>query len=218
MARSPSRAPRLNPDDFAGALAVGNKYKKGIATRDRVLAEAIDLFHAKGYTNASIRQLITKVGKSSSVIYNHFADKEDILFMIMRRTGEKTLGLLADVRRRHAGDPEEALRAMIRAMLHFVEHPSMVKEIAIFQNEAYHLPKKRRAIINRQYLGIVHAFEEAVAAFQRPRRRKGPGTTVAAFNVLATINWFYLWYRPKGPLGVDAIADEVTGFIFHGLA
>ncbi len=207
----------INPDDFALGLDEDNKYKKGIETRDRIFSEAIKLFHEQGFANTSIRQLINRVGRSSSVVYNHFQDKEDILFMITRRTGEKTLGMLAEIKRLNE-EPEACLKAMIGAMIHFVDHPSMVKEIAIFNNEAHHLPAKRRKIINQQYLGIVRDFEDVLAQIGKKKKgKKRVNDKVAAFSILSSINWFYLWYRKDGELSLEAIGDEIIRFIFHGL-
>ena len=67
-------------DGTVGAGGDGNKYKKGLETREKILAEACELFDNPGYANSSIRRLIRNIGKSSSVIYSHFADKEEILF------------------------------------------------------------------------------------------------------------------------------------------
>ena len=207
----------INPDDFALGLDEDNKYKKGIETRDRIFSEAIKLFHEQGFANTSIRQLINRVGRSSSVVYNHFRDKEDILFMITRRTGEKTLGMLAEIKRLNE-EPEACLKAMIGAMIHFVDHPSMVKEIAIFNNEAHHLPAKRRKIINQQYLGIVRDFEDVLAQIGKKKKgKKRVNDKVTAFSILSSINWFYLWYRKDGELSLEAIGDEIIRFIFHGL-
>lgn len=193
-----------------------NKYRKGIATREQIYAVAIDMFFEKGFSDTSIRQLINKLGKSSSVIYNHFADKEDILFKITCRTGEKTLGMLSGIREQNS-DPEKCLKAMIAAMIHLVSHPSMVKEIAIFRNESHHLPTRKQKIINHQHLGIVHQFEEVLIQIAKERRSGGVNSKVAAFSILSVINWFYLWYDKNGKMPLDAICDEITRFIFHGL-
>lgn len=217
MKRTPLAAqPPIDIDDYAADVDDGNKYKKGIETRDQIFSEATDLFYEKGYADTSIRQLINKVGKSSSVIYNHFADKEDILFIITRRTGEKTLAMLAKIRQRHS-DPEACLKAMVAAMVHLVSHPSMVKEIAIFRNEAHHLPARKRKIISQQHLGIVHQFEDVVVQIAKKSGRGTVNSKVAAFNILAIINWFYMWYQKEGKLSCDAICDEILQFIFHGI-
>ncbi len=208
--------PALNLDEYGNGINDANKYKKGIETRDHILAKAIDLFYEKGFADTSIRHLISKIGKSSSVIYNHFVDKEDILFTITRRTGEKTLYMLAEIRQ-HNSDPEDCLKAMITAMINLVSHPSMVKEIAIFRNESHYLPTKRRNIINRQHLDIVHEFENVLAQIAKKRGRRNINDKVAAFSILAMINWFYVWYRRDGKMSHEEICDQILQFIFHGL-
>jgi AcrR family transcriptional regulator len=200
---------------FAPEPGDDSKYRKGIATREQIFAVAIDMFFEKGFSDTSIRQLINKLGKSSSVIYNHFADKEDILFKITCRTGEKTLAMLSAVREQNS-DPEACLKAMITSMIHLVSHPSMVKEIAIFRNESHHLPTRKQKIINHQHLGIVHQFEGVLIQMAK-ERRSGVNSKVAAFSILSVINWFYLWYDKNGKMSLDAICDEIIRFIFRGL-
>lgn len=217
MTRHQSAPPPVRgSEDYGSGIDDSNKYRKGIETRDHILSKAIELFFEKGFADTSIRHLISKIGKSSSVIYNHFTDKEDILFIITRSTGDKTLHMLADIRQQNK-DPEACLKAMITAMVHLVSQPGMVKEIAIFRNESHHLPTKKRNIISRQHLDIVHEFESVLTQISKKRGRKNVNSKIAAFSILAMINWFYVWYRRDGKMSYDEICDELLQFVFHGL-
>jgi len=48
--------------------------------RARILAEAEDLFSRKGFSDATISEIAQAAGVADSVIYQHFINKEDLLF------------------------------------------------------------------------------------------------------------------------------------------
>jgi AcrR family transcriptional regulator len=56
-------------------------------TRERILAEALDLFAQSGYGGASMRELARRVGVRESSLYNHFAGKAAILEAIVNEHG-----------------------------------------------------------------------------------------------------------------------------------
>lgn len=203
-------------DEAAYAHGEGNKYKKGLETREKILAEACELFDEQGFAKTSIRRLIKNVGKSSSVVYNHFADKEDILFVITHGTGVKVVGLLSDIMAEQ-DDPNTCLKMMIAEMLFLMEQKRLKMEISIFNNEAHHLPETRRKMVAEQHLEVVHLFEQAVRAINKNKDSKPVNDKIAAYNILAAINWVYVWYRDDGPLTLKEISEDVIRFVFHGL-
>ncbi|MFA5707051.1 TetR/AcrR family transcriptional regulator [Mycolicibacterium sp.] len=84
----------------------------------RILESAMELFASHGYTATGIRDIARAAGISSSVLYNHFDSKEEILVGIMR-DGFETL----TQRARHAVGDETAsdkqLAALVRGHVYF---------------------------------------------------------------------------------------------------
>ncbi len=62
-----------------GETAEPAKRRKGIRTKQALLAEAISLFAETGYDGASLRELAARVGIKESSIYNHYTSKDEIL-------------------------------------------------------------------------------------------------------------------------------------------
>lgn len=59
------------------------------STRELILKAAEELFSAKGFENATISDISSAVGISESTVYEHFKNKEDILFSVpLARTRE----------------------------------------------------------------------------------------------------------------------------------
>lgn len=55
-----------------------------MTTRDKILAEALNLFSIKGYDPVSVRDIGYAVGIKESSIYNHFKNKQDIFDCILK--------------------------------------------------------------------------------------------------------------------------------------
>ncbi len=83
-------------------------------TRAELLEAALDLFARYGYAGTSIRAIARAVGLSESVIYKHFANKQEIFDEVLYQAGTGLfIDQLAVVDPRLAGtDPAGFLRAM----------------------------------------------------------------------------------------------------------
>ncbi|SHI16886.1 transcriptional regulator, TetR family [Sporobacter termitidis DSM 10068] len=55
-----------------------------LTTREKILAEALDLFSVRGYDAVSVRDIAGAVGIKESSLYNHFKNKQDIFDSIVR--------------------------------------------------------------------------------------------------------------------------------------
>ncbi|WP_199487253.1 TetR/AcrR family transcriptional regulator [Actinomadura spongiicola] len=110
MRRRPGRPPKKEAGD----------------TKAELVEAALRLFAQKGYTGTSIRAIAREVGLSESVLYAHFAGKQDIFDAAVARLGPQGLvtGLesldpaLAD------RDPAAYLRALVTHVLDAWDSPS----------------------------------------------------------------------------------------------
>jgi AcrR family transcriptional regulator len=95
-------------------------------TRAALLEAALDLFARHGYAGTSIRAIARTVGLSESVIYKHFAKKQEIFDEVLYQAGT---GLLIDQlavidpRLLAADDPAAFLRAMGEQLLAAWDEP-----------------------------------------------------------------------------------------------
>ena len=189
---------------------------KGKDTKDKIIEEAIELFYEQGFTKASTRQLVGKVGMTSSAIYNHFSNKEEILFSIIKSAGDKVLDALKQEIEKY-DDPVECLRHMISSMLYLFSEGGMKKEIAIFIDELYQLPEDLKESCNRQHREIFKLFRDKINEIEEINQLNSIDHAVAAFGVLGAMLWVYHWFRDDGRLPMQDIADELIKLLFYGL-
>jgi len=192
------------------------KHERGQDTREKILKEAVELFHEYGFARTSTRQLVGRVGMSSSAIYNHFENKEEILFTIIQGASDKVLDTLKGAIQRH-DDPEECLKQMIIGMLYLFRDSAIRKEIAIFIDELYQLPEDLREICNKQHREVFDLYKAKIHELKKKKIINPVDDRVATFGILGAMNWVYHWYRNSGPLSIEEIGDELIKLLFNGL-
>lgn len=58
-----------------------------MSTRERILDAALQCFAEQGYSRTSMRQLAAQVGMRAPSLYNHFANKREIMQGLLERSG-----------------------------------------------------------------------------------------------------------------------------------
>jgi len=67
---------------------------RGEQTRSRILDEAKNVFHRKGFTATSVNDLLAATGTTKGNLYFHFSGKEEIGLEVLRREQRKFLQFL----------------------------------------------------------------------------------------------------------------------------
>lgn len=192
------------------------KNRKGEQTREKILEHAVELFYEHGFVKASTRQLVARAGMTSSAIYNHFTNKDEILFTIIHRAGDKVLLTLKEVTEKY-DDPDECLRQMVSSMLYLFKADMMRKEIAIFIDELYQLHGDFRKQCDEQHRKIFELFREKIGELEKRNLINPINQTVGAFSIIGAMLWVYHWFRDNGTLSIEEIADEIIKLLFSGL-
>jgi AcrR family transcriptional regulator len=90
----------------------------GHLRRAEILRAAERIFVAEGYEGATIRKIADEVGVSSTCLYMHFRDKDEILLRICTTAMEELLALNSEISARPI-DPVERVRMMMSAYVAF---------------------------------------------------------------------------------------------------
>jgi TetR/AcrR family transcriptional regulator, cholesterol catabolism regulator len=196
----------------------GRPATRGSTAYDRklevILRRAAAVFCARGYHQASIRDIARATGVSLAGLYYYFSSKEDLLYLIQRHAFEN---ILASARAAidNVPGPEERLRALIRIHLRFfLEHPN---EMKVLTHEEEWLSKKR----GRELRAIKRAYYqlcfEQVEALQRMRGLERVNTRLAVLSLFGMMNWIYTWYNPRVDPGAAGCAEAMAGIFLHGI-
>ena len=133
---------------------------QNISTKERILAAAGDIFGAKGFKDATIRTIAQAANVNIAAINYHFRDKEGLYRTVLEEVFHlgftrfpATMGLAPDA------DPEERLRAFIRAMFYRLQSKEGWGGIA-----------GRGRLIAREILDPSPAFEAVLDRYIKPHR------------------------------------------------
>jgi AcrR family transcriptional regulator len=173
--------------------------------QQEVVLAAARIFAERGYDQTTVQELAEAMGLAAGALYHYFPSKEELLIRICDELVEPLLER-ARVLVAEAGGPEDQLRALVRLWVaHVVEHRD---HMLAFQQERHMIERgdqwrgvrTSRKQFERLVDGVLAAVQEADAGAPANRR-------LALSALLGMVNHTAQWYRPKGGLSPEEIAD-----------
>jgi AcrR family transcriptional regulator len=190
--------------------------KQGMkSTRENLLRTAINLYYRKGYSNTSIREIGSKAGISTSIIYHYFGCKEEILFEIVHNASQDLLETLLEIDQK-VQEPLECFQKMIEAHVLLFSLKRM-KELKITISEDIFLRGKRIKIIKDIQLQIYNLYNNKLKEIRDTGLLRDIDPTVMTFSIFGIINGFFHWYKDGGSLTKEDVARNILDFILKGI-
>lgn len=177
---------------------------------DSILRSAAAIFAAKGYHQASIRDIARATGVSLSGLYYYFDSKEELLFLIQ----DHAFGTLAATLERRLEGVEGAearLKVLMENHLrYFVEHKD---EMKVLSHEAEALTGEYRRTVNAKKRRLT---EFAMEILREARPVPEEELRTATFALFGMMNWLYNWHRPGRDAPPEKLAEEMARIFLHG--
>jgi AcrR family transcriptional regulator len=177
--------------------------------QDELVHQAAREFARRGYDQTTMQELAASVGLATGALYHYFASKEELLIAICDQLMEPLLGRAQELTG-SPGDGEHRLRALVRLWVgHVVEHRD---HMLVFQQERHVIESGERW---RSVRAARKAFERLVAdtlAGVTPRAGQPPGP-LPLLALLGMVNHTAQWYRPRGALSPEQIADGYVALL-----
>lgn len=195
----------------------GGKTSRTAPKLDRLLTASAALMSARGFSQTSIRDVAAETGLSLGGMYYYFKNKEDLLFLIQK----KTFGSLLEIQEQavtQGGSADERLERLVKNHLaYFISHFNELKvctfELDSLKGERYeNVAQLRRryflcmARVVGEMLGV---SESEVENHEKTRQR-----TLFIFGML---NWVFMWYAPKKGDSAESLGDEMVDMVINGL-
>ena len=177
--------------------------------RQRAVCQAAKVFAKQGYDQTTMQELASSMGLATGALYHYFGAKEQLL----RAICDQLMEPLLDRARALVADPAPAadqLRALVRMWVaHVVEHRD---HMLVFQQERHVIES------GAEWRGVRasrKAFERLVADVlaAAPTSAGDGGDRLALLSLLGMVNHTAQWYRPRGQLSAEQIADGYVDLV-----
>lgn len=170
-------------------------------TGPKVRAAALRLFARHGYAAVSMRQIAREVGVQAGALYLYTADKQTLLFDLMKGHLEDLLVAWAAEPR--GATPAARLEAFVRFHIRF--HLDRPDEVFLAYMELRNLEPDNFRVIE----GLRRAYETELETIIREGQEDGgfrvPDTRLATMAVIAMLTGVTTWYREGGRLSRDRV-------------
>lgn len=177
------------------------------AREEEILAAAARIFREKGYHGTSVRDIAESVGLLKGSLYHYIRSKEELLARLFDGALEGTVRELEAIASREA-PASERLRGMVRAYVGSVTEN--LDAVALYLREWRSLPASELARVRARRRAMRTIFEKVIAEGASRGEFAAGDAKLSALAILGMCNWIYEWYRPRGRLRPEQLADELA--------
>lgn len=97
---------RTHPRNTVSGMA---QQARAEATRQKIVASAVELFHNSGFSGTNLNQIIRRAEVTPGAFYYHFVSKEEVAFAIIDEVAQR----MSALRTAFVGSPESGLDTVI---------------------------------------------------------------------------------------------------------
>lgn len=184
---------------------------EGPVLRGQILENASRLFYERGYGETSIRDIADAVGISSSTMYHHFANKQDVLHAVVSRFMTDFVEATVPVLRDRSLSPTERIRRTVR--LHIEMSDDRRPELLVGNPIRYALDAEQK----RGGIELQTAYHDAVQDVLVEGCGSGEfrvaDTSVTTMAVLDMLNGVREWFSPLGSLTRSQIVERYVDLV-----
>jgi AcrR family transcriptional regulator len=180
---------------------------------EEIIRVASKMFYEKGFDKTTMRDLSKATGLTTAGLYYHIRSKKVLLIKVnelLINEFEKKVFLTLKWER----DPKKRMRQYIQnvvgSVLDAPEMHSIMMERAIFRGEIKKVSRpKRKELVNKTKEFLIKIRKDGNAARDIDEYID---ITVAAFSLIAIVNWIPFWFNPKGRINERQLIDSLSKF------
>ncbi len=173
--------------------------------RERLIEAARRVFAAQGYENASMDDIASAAGAGKPTLYRYFANK-DALFEAVFIEALDALDERLAASRAAAGDPLEALRGMLGALVPlFREHVATLRKLS---DEAGTADRSRRRILRQRAVEIEAQLSDVLARGRRIGLFRHQDDALAARLIYGMV-----WSGSISSFGDAQVVETIVGMV-----
>ncbi|MBB6350951.1 TetR/AcrR family transcriptional regulator [Nonomuraea muscovyensis] len=180
---------------------------------ESLLSVAVKVFNERGYEATSMEDLSRKLGITKSAIYHHVASKDELLRIAVDRALDGLFEAAAETTVM-SGKAIDRLEFLVRRSVHVLV--DRLPFVTLLLRVRGNTKAERAALARRREFDRL-VTELVLQAEAEGDIRPDVDPAVTARLLFGLVNSLTEWYRPRGGMGADALADAVCKIAFDGL-
>lgn len=172
-------------------------------TGPRVRTAALQLFAEHGFAAVSMRQIASAVGVQAGALYNYTADKQSLLFDLMKTHMQDVLAAVPDTP--HL-TPTQQLESFVR--FHIAFHHRRPEEVFIAYMELRNLTSDNFEIIEELRRSYEARLQGILAQGIASDDFAVDDAKIATFAVIAMLTGVNTWFKEGGRLSLADVQDQ----------
>jgi AcrR family transcriptional regulator len=186
-----------------------------VATRDRILQAALQVFAQKGYHRALVDDIVHASGTSKGAVYHHFPNKEALFLALVDELSARLAeAIAAAISGAHGalGKVEAALRA---GLLTFAQHRDLARILLLESVSLGAAYEAKRAEVHGRFADLIRGYlDEAVS-----EGSIGPlDTRVATLAWLGAVNELVIqWLHSGEPDLMTRVVPALTPMLLRSI-
>lgn len=183
----------------------------GPELRGQILENASRLFYERGFGTTSIRDIADAVGISSSTMYHHFTNKQDVLHAVVSRFMTDFVDATVPTLRDRSLSPTERVCRTVRSHIEISDERRPELLVGNPIRYALDASQKEHGIkLQSAYHDAVRDTIDEGAASGEFQVADVPITTMAVLDML---NGVREWFSPAGSLSRDELVDRYISLV-----
>ena len=187
--------------------------------RDQIVDVARRLFGERGTTEVPMDEIATEAGVARSTLYVYFANRDELLRACLQRMHTLLLDAVVAEWERH-GDPVDRLRALAAGMLERIDENPAFFRLALatrgLRDATASTVGAELDVIGLDVAGLIHdVVDQGVRTGQFRLVDADKATTFVGQQLYGAMS---VRAADPAPAPREEAAEEVCGFLLHGLA
>lgn len=191
--------------------------KRSDATKRKLFDAAMDLIGERGFTDASVDEIVERAGVAKGTVYYHFEGKAELVEALIEDRMQPLVSAFRAAAENSDGDPRAAIDAIVRAELGFLtDRKSFSKLLLTELWREDRLWRDTLVRLRNELMAVIHGVIVRGIESGAFRADVDPEFGASAlFGMTATVALDWLAFNPDQPL--DDIATQIAKVAWNAL-
>jgi TetR/AcrR family transcriptional regulator, cholesterol catabolism regulator len=187
------------------------------ATKKKLFDAAMELIGERGFTDASVDEIVERAGVAKGTVYYHFTGKAELVEALIADRFAPLAEAFRAAAAAHPDDPRAAIEAIVRAELEFLSENSSFSKLLLTEMWREDRVWRETLVLARKSLFAVisDVIRQGVASGEFRDDVEPEFGASALFGMTATVALDWLAFEPDKPL--ETVLAQITKAAFNAI-